>query len=149
MTPPPWNPQTEAEVIAFKEFVTDELDRLNVAMHTGPEGKRGMQLLSDIVREGQLRRELLELGVPVPPAKRKRGGHRGPRLPLTPSTLLAIRDVERMRAIFRQHWGKVNRHHRPTREDIAAEFHNLSAEEKRELEEHFAKQPKGSDARKS
>ena len=80
----------------------------------------------------------------MPTEKRRRGRQRVPK-PDGPSPLAcAVRDVERMRVIFRQHWGKANRHLRPTREDIATAHWQLSADDEQKLRVHFEKksQPK-------
>lgn len=140
MNPPPWNCETPADEAAFIEFVLDELDRLNADWSNSQEHEDSAALAIAIVEWERAKAAAQRAGLSVPPVKRRRG--RQPvQTPGGPSALAcAIRDVERMRAIFRKHWGKVNRHHRPTREDIASAFWELSPADDLKLRAHFDKQ---------
>jgi hypothetical protein len=131
MTLPPWNPATQAERDAFAAFVIEELARLNE--RASDDGQAGEEYLEHVQAAHRLARVGFRLQV------RTRAGRKPKPFEQWTNLDFAKRDVERMPAIFCKHWGHRNRHSRPTREDIAAEFWELTSAEKEELQKAFAK----------
>lgn len=133
MTLPPWNPQTPEEREAFAAFVMDELSRLNERAAEEAQTGPGVEYFEHVQGARRLASFGYRVSVPKRPGRKAK--------PLSEWTNLdyAKRDVERMPAIFRLHWGHRNRHTRPTREEIAAAFWELTPDEKEELQKAFAK----------
>lgn len=135
MNLPPWECHTIEDQRAFAAFVMRRLDEMDMAEANAsiPEG------FSDHMEAVTKKREVAELarqhGLEIAEPPRPRGRPHGD----IDALACAIRDVRRMRDIFRRFWGKSNRYTRPTRTAIATEYWELSEEDADALERHFNK----------
>ena len=139
MTLPPWKPRTAEERRAFADFIISELARQNEEAAREAQSGAGVEYLDHV--QGARRLALFGFQLRLP---KRRGPKRKPLAEWT-NLDFARRDVERMPAIFLKYWGHRNRHDRPTREDIAADFWELSPADKSKLERLFAKGGSGPD----
>lgn len=159
MTLPPWKPVGDEQIAAFTAFVIDELDRLHsdkkreieAALDTKvaryEDAPESIALLGEMVEHqqkiGAVYRAAREVGFKVI-APKKRGARVKAKAGVkkySKRLQAAIHDVEAMKDIFKNHWGKNDprRTAHPRREEIAGQRWKLSNEDQQRLEDHFAK----------
>ena len=130
MTLPPWKSSSKTDQAALAEFIIRELDKKDAALAMGATDE-DVAYLRELVR---LNAEAVRLGIPLA-------------LPTVPVDDLtdfdrASLDVQRIRALFKSHWGKRNRTAPPLAEEIAAQRWELSAEDTAKLIDKFQRKTK-------
>lgn len=137
MSLPPWKPANDLERRAFSQFIIEQLDRQD---ETRFNSRASDENNSWSIRAARLAHEAASLGISlVPPEPRNRSGPK-PADPVSndfPDFERAALDVPRIRAIFKLHWGKRNRHDRPLAEEIAAQRWELSEKDTARLIDKF------------
>ena len=134
MTLPPWKAGRPEDREAFARFIIDALDR---------QDERAARAASDDPAVGSYLAGVIDLieraarlgaRVVLPAAPARRGVKaRDPAGDSFTDFDRAALDVPRIRALFRQHWGKRNRTERPMAEEIAAQRWNLSPDDTAQL----------------
>jgi hypothetical protein len=132
---PPWDSKNPEDQRAFAQFVMLKLDEMDQAVANGPIPEGFMEHMALEAAKAAVARAASEHGLEVKPSAPRRGRPPGD----IDHLACAIRDVGRMREIFRRFWGKSNRYTRPTRTAIAAEYWELSQGDEEALERHFKK----------
>lgn len=135
MKVPPWACYTAEEQKAFAEFVMWKLDEMDMAEANAPVPEGFTDHMETEAAKASAIKAARDAGLIVQPSPNPRGRPKSDIDALD----CAIRDVGRMREIFRRYWGKSNRYTRPTRTAIAAKYWELSKEDADALERHFSK----------
>lgn len=140
MTLPPWRSNKPEDQQALSRFIIEELERADErSANAASDDTAAIRYLQGVNQVRQQARTL-GLGVALPDAPRKRGPKA---LSLADDKATdfdrAVRDVQRIRALFRLHWGKRNRTERPMAEEIAAKRWELDAENTAALIAKFRK----------
>lgn len=132
---PPWECHTVEDQRAFADFIMRRLDEMDMggANASIPEGF--LEHMEAVAKKNEVARLARQHGLEIAEPPRQRGRPHGD----VDTLACAIRDVRRMREIFRRFWGKSNRYTRPTRTAIATEYWELSEEDADALERHFNK----------
>ena len=139
---PPWDCYNDQDRKAFADFVMARLDVLDMVEANAPIPEGFLEYLDDEMERRELTQKARALGLEVQSAPRARGRPKRTVPPDATTMECAIRDVKRMRGIFRQYWGHANRLTHPMREEIAAAYWQLTDAEKRTLVRRFAKPKK-------
>lgn len=141
MKVPPWDCYTVEDQQAFAQFVMWKLDEMDHAVANAPIPEGVMEYMEVKAAKAAVARAAREHGLEIKPSAARRGRPPGD----IDHLACAIRDVGRMRDIFREHWNRSNRYTRPTRTEIAAQYWALSEAEVDALERHFNKVKKSDD----
>lgn len=142
MTLPPWKSDDPADQAALSRFVISELDRLDAEIGIAASGDPdAVEFLGAFAN---VQRQAAAIGLQVPlPASKPRSGPKvaDPADDDYPRFDRAATDVQRVRAIFKLHWGKRNRLQRPLAEEIAAERWGLNDVQRAALIDKFQRKP--------
>lgn len=138
MVLPLWKSADPAEQAALSQFVISELDRLDAEIGIAASGVVDAIHYLRTIASVQRQASSIGLHVPLPSAKLRPGPKTAdPGSDDYPAFERAVFDVPRIRAIFKMHWGKRNRHQRPLAEDIAADRWSLTSSERAALIDKF------------
>ena len=138
---PPWNCKSPEDQWDFSQFVMLKLDEMDTAGVNAAIAEGVMEHMETEAAKAAVARMAREHGLEIKPSAARHGRPPGD----IDDLACAIRDVGRMRDIFRKYWNRSNRYTRPTRTEIAAQYWALSEAEVDALERHFNKVKKSDD----